>query len=858
MAASNNVKEVIEQHVQLILSTRHNLHDSPQASQLLITAASNAISVLNYGRLCGLFGFQFYHFPDWRGIRIPNANLNMAVLSHCNFDNADMSGVSLFRVCTRGGSFRGANLRNATSYEYPQLVGHKGRLFCATFSNNGRYLATSNSDGTVRIWDLSHFECLHALKVRDTSVYRLVFSPDDLILATGGPMQKVRLWDVASGGCVAELGESRCLQLIQVLAFSADGCFIAASFDRGLIRVWDITRKYNLIVTLQVQENEVNQVLSISFSPDSLRLAAAYDGGKVIIWEVLSARRALEYATQSNPSRILFASNGCYVATWSSDSALVDIRDATNGECVKALTQLDSFAQLLRSSHNTYSMECSQRGLNIWRLVGHNPSNNISAFVPDFVPHAISPDGQLIAGRIGDSTSIHVYNSKIYEWTSYLASHRSEPRTELNTPKRRYGLSSRVFGLAFSPDCKTLASAHGDGWVRLWDISACTQIARLPCFARHLAFANQGATLVTGGNHFIYVWNLKTQKKVHLFVGPDRPKESPSQRCLSMSSRVEECVGTLHLGVEQRIAVSHSSHLLASCGHSDTPKLFDLEKGKLLCELVTETYCVRSLAFSSDDTLLAGINTRGELYVWRSDEAKLVLHAVPPPNEVRYFGNYPVVRFAPGGRTVATGGPDQFIRIWDLRSGEITSRLNGHSGSITDLLFSSDGRFLVSSSLDGLVRVWDVQTGSCKQTIADSAPVPCLSMSADNANLITTTADSGLLQVWRLHLDPTASEVKNHKGNVVSFQDVLSANTELDLCGDFEGATLDPRLLKLVTLHQKRLHSGYHDDSAEMNAYHLYYTETDGRETCWEDWNDEPNENCCLVRCEDGCQSRTE
>ena len=115
--------------------------------------------------------------------------------------------------------------------------------------------------------------------------------------------------------------------------------------------------------------------------------------------------------------------------------------------------------------------------------------------------------------------------------------------------------------------------------------------------------------------------------------------------------------------------------------------------------------------------------------------------------------------FSDDGMTLASGGGDNDILIWDMVCYSAVYKLRGHKGPITSLLFtpnsnpndsssssssggnnntitttttnnssssssSSGGRgsndrtgYLVSSSTDTLLKVWDLTTAHCVQTI---------------------------------------------------------------------------------------------------------------------------------------------
>jgi WD40 repeat protein len=163
-------------------------------------------------------------------------------------------------------------------------------------------------------------------------------------------------------------------------------------------------------------------------------------------------------------------------------------------------------------------------------------------------------------------------------------------------------------------------------------------------------------------------------------------------------------------GKVNALAVSPDGKYVAVGVNDYTVKVWDVDAGKMRFELVGHGAPVNGVAFSPDGKLLASVAgdefsptaRPGEVKLWDMNTGKERLMAP-------YRLTLPelTVAFSADGMTIATGGMDQSVRLWDVATGAEETALLGHKANVTSVVFSPDGRFLYSASADGIIKTWE-------------------------------------------------------------------------------------------------------------------------------------------------------
>ncbi|MEV0637472.1 helix-turn-helix domain-containing protein [Streptomyces sp. NPDC050619] len=314
-------------------------------------------------------------------------------------------------------------------------------------------------------------------------------------------------------------------------------------------------------------------------------------------------------------------------------------------------------------------------------------------------------------------------------------------------------LDRYVHAMTVTSDGRTLATAHDDGSLRLWDLTDPQHPVRLGTAHDHtdsafaLAFSPRGNTLIAAGrDKEIRLWNV---------TDPGNPR---------LLSRAR----THHTDLIFSLAVSPDGHTVATSSYDRTIRLWNVSdpaRPRFLNKLTGHSLNVKPVAFSPDGTTLASGSDDRSVRLWDVTDPR----QAPAIAVLEDHDNFvDALSYSRDGRTLLSGSDDHTALLWDVtdpRHHRRLGRLEGHTDVITSVEFSPDGRMVVTASVDGTVRLWEAANRSrpverASLTALSGGLAAVLPLSAHGT--IVTLSNDHTVEIWNTDPSRALAQVCAH------------------------------------------------------------------------------------------------
>jgi len=625
----------------------------------------------------------------------------------------------------------------------PLPYGYGGTMAGVAMSQDGKLLATVLGNNAVQLWDVETGKEIRQLKGPPNGVAAVHFAPDGQSVATRGYDRATTVLEVETGKQLAQIkgkepqGAVRFIAGGQVtgsegLAFSHDGKIIAtAELEFGMQKTTISLKLSDAKTGKEIRHIDASQggVTSIAFSPDGKMLA--YGSGNTIHIRDGEGVKEIRTIENKNPvAGLAFASDSKTLVAKGRDQ-VIRLYETDTGKSVHELGQATAPAG----------------GNQGFRLLGFGQ--------PEVRDFAFSPDNKVVGA--GSGQTVRFWNVRTGKEQAYSGGHRGPISAVVITPDGKTMLSRGVdnvirrwdaatgkelgqftepkgtTGVVFSPDGKTAALVNANGSIRLHAVADGKELRQLKGHTNGtaaLAFSPDSKRLASRGNvdNIIRVYDVAQGSELKQINVP-APKApgggfgvaAPVGRGLAFSPDGQTLAAAFNTN---SVPIRGGQPQVAG---DNMLRLWDVATGKEIRKITLPLQrTVTNLAYSPDGRLLATENADRTLSLWEiasgKERALLGTAATPVGQPAAAFGiavagGGPVLggpltpatlAFSPEGDLLATRGPGNAVRVWEVALAKEVGLFKGHDGAIGTVSFAPHGKTIASGSADTTILVWDV------------------------------------------------------------------------------------------------------------------------------------------------------
>jgi WD40 repeat protein/serine/threonine protein kinase len=674
----------------------------------------------------------------------------------------------------------------------PMFTGHQGPVYAVSFAADGKHVVSGGNDNRVLVWRPEDIEPIDAKKLvsgesvakskyralegHTSAVRSVALSPDGRNIVTSSHDNSVRIWELATGKSLRTFrghGGS-----VRSAVFAPDGKAVLSASHDHKVKQWSIA-DYEEIRVLhgRVFEGHADAVLSATFSADAGKIVTASRDRSAKVWDAHTGRelKTLDEGHSFLASSALFFPDGKRLMTGAVDNT-VCVWDVSTGAQLLRLERTGRAAAMALSPDARWIVTGSDaKSAKVWdadngRLLRELKDRHTASVTAV----AVSLDGGLIA--TGDAGGhCHLWNANGQHLKS-LSEHTRKVSVIVFHPDRRRLLTAShdklvsvwdlttgkevaaaalrhpdaVLSLALSHDGKQVLTTCADGGVRAFDLATAKEVRQLPVndgLVNSVALSPDGRWAITvgGDSHRVRLWDWSTGREVTQTVG----KGSPAP--FLDSGRTG--------GLVWSAAFAPDSASVVTVGGSEAT-LWSVPTGRQLLNFSPHA-TVASAGFSPNAQRVVTGSWDNSAKIWNVETGRVDIKL-----EGHHAGYVNAVAFSPNGDVVLTASDDHSAKLWDAKSGQVLRTLTGHTDRVREAVFSTDGSLVLTASNDATARLWNTATAAPVRTFEGHRwAVLAAAISADGRTVVTASEDN-TAKLWDARTGKELRTLTGHTARV--------------------------------------------------------------------------------------------
>jgi len=610
--------------------------------------------------------------------------------------------------------------------ERNRLEGHTDTITNISFSPDGKFIASSSKDKTVKLWNRDGSEKKSALQGKYRNEFTSVaFSPDSQIVAAGNKDNKIYLWRLNGTLITTLTGHG---DWVTNIRFSPDGKTIVSASRDNTVRLWKIDG-----TQMKKLEGHNSTVNIVRFSPDGQTIASASEDGTIKLWssdskkpQTIDSPGVLDIAFDRDSKTLSVASRDDTLKIWKIDGVLLttsNISVSRGFACFspdgKLLIVFDEWNQV-----------------NILKIEGSKIEQLKDLSLSPPITGNLSPDAKTIALANKDNVV-------------KLVSLDSET---LDIHEERMNTSNLV---GFSPD--NFPVSLDENLLKFWNSDGTVKkFLELSDRTDNASFSPDGKLIALMGTQITTkLWN-STEKLLNTFeLNSSFPEVSPDGKLMvtvdrNNTAKLWRTDGTLignlpgHKARITKVIFSPDSRLVATVSQDNIAKLWN-QDGKLIGTLQGHTKKISEVIFSPDSQLIATVSLDDTVKLWNRDGLLIQTIEKSIGRVNRSTSSDEIqVRFSPDSQMLFVPSNYNDVQLWD-RNGKVIQPLKGHDGPVYSAIFSPNSQIIATMSSDSKVKLWR-RNGTSPTTLPGNLSPKDISFSTDSKLVVSVNFRS--VKLW--------------------------------------------------------------------------------------------------------------